>query len=229
MGPEIKNGNVTGPLNCIKVYLAKKNDEFYRLKVLTVDTNTDDKDTKTKELEAQGKILLHNEYVLLEILRSVEGIERCHGMFVDYVQDETSKSPSKSKHLNKRITLILDPVSDKLDWMNVNSSCHNVTLQEFISRHRLSEREALHIFYDIVKVVERIHQIGIIHRDLKLQNFLINVKTRKVTLSNFCLGKLLSSDDQLLLDQRGSPAYISPDILNGAYKGKPTDIWPVSR
>jgi serine/threonine-protein kinase 40 len=244
LGPEIKNGNVAGPLNCIKVYLAKKNDEFYRLKVLTVDTNTDDR--KTKELEAQGKILLHNEFVLLEILRSVPGIERCHGMFVDYVQDETTKSSLKTKTLNKRITLIFDPVCDKLDWMNVNSSCHNVTLQEFISRQRLSEREALLIFYDIVKVVERIHQIGIIHRDLKLQNFLINVKTRKVTLTNFCLGKLLSSDDQLLLDQRGSPAYISPDILNGAYKGKvssnqfhqqkiifnkfhfnlqPTDIW----
>lgn len=230
LGPEIKNGNLTGPLNCIKVYLAKRNEEFYRLKVLTVDTNTDDS-KQTKEV-VQGKILLHNEYLLLEILKSVPGIERCHGMLVDYVQDESgsNKTPTKSSSsssssgsrssMNKRITLILDPVSDKLDWMNVNGSCHNVTLQEYISRHRLSEREALLIFYDIVKVVERIHQIGLIHRDLKLQNFLINIRTKRVTLTNFCLGKLLSSEDQLLVDQRGSPAYISPEILNGAYKGK---------
>lgn len=39
------------------------------------------------------------------------------------------------------------------------------------------------------------------------------------------MGKLLSSDDMLLLDQRGSPAYISPDVLNGPYLGKPSDIW----
>lgn len=89
----------------------------------------------------------------------------------------------------------------------------------------MSEREALVIFYDIVKVVERIHRIGIIHRDLKLQNFLINLQTRRITLTNFCLGKLLSSEDQMLTDQRGSPAYISPEILNGAYRGKPTDVW----
>lgn len=223
LGPEIKNGNLTGPLNCIKVYLAKRNEEFFRLKVLTVDTNTDDS-KQTKEV-IQGKILLHNEYLLLEILKSVPGIERCHGMFVDYVHDDSAKTPTKgTRSLNKRITLILDPVSDKLDWMNVNSSCQNVTLQEYISRHRLSEREALLIFYDIVKVVERIHQIGLIHRDLKLQNFLINIKTKKVTLTNFCLGKLLSSDDQLLVDQRGSPAYISPEILNGAYKGKVSEL-----
>lgn len=203
------------------MYLAKRNEEFYRLKVLTVDTNTDDS-KQTKEV-VQGKILLHNEYLLLEILKSVPGIERCHGMFVDYVPQDEKPSPSKSstlRSLNKRITLILDPVSDKLDWMNVNSSCHNVTLQEYISRHRLSEREALLIFYDIVKVVERIHQIGLIHRDLKLQNFLINLRTKKVTLTNFCLGKLLTSEDQILVDQRGSPAYISPEILNGSYKGK---------
>lgn len=76
-------------------------------------------------------------------------------------------------------------------------------------------------------MVEKIHNKNIIHRDLKLQNFLINIlDIRQVTLTNFCLGKLLSSDEQLLVDQRGSPAYLCPEILNGGnYRGKPTDVW----
>lgn len=163
---------------------------------------------------------------MLEILKECPGIEKCHGMFIDYVQDEKPRMPARSKN-SKRVTLVLDAVSDKSceNWMNINQVNYNISLQEYISRHKMTEREALLIFYEIVKVVERIHSIGIIHRDLKLQNFLINLQTRSVTLTNFCLGKLLSSDDQMLLDQRGSPAYISPEILNGAYRGKPSDVW----
>lgn len=172
-------------------------------------------------------MLIHNEYVLLENLKGVAGVERCHGMLIDYFQDDKSKSPSKTKNLCKRITLVLDPVSDRgcENWMNINQINFNISLQEYISRHKTAEKEALLIFYEIVKVVEAIHSVGVVHRDIKLQNFLINLQTRRVTLTNFCLGRLLSSDDQMLLDQRGAPGYISADILNGAYKGKPTDIW----
>lgn len=36
LGPEIKGSN-TGPLNCIKTYLAIKDNAFYRLKVLQIE------------------------------------------------------------------------------------------------------------------------------------------------------------------------------------------------
>lgn len=218
VGPEIR-GNAAGPLTCIKTYLARKNEEFFKLKVLTIDSNEETK--QSKEL-IQGRMLIHTEYSLLEILKECPGVEKCHGMFIDYVHDDKSKSSARVRTPNKRITLILDAIADKSceNWMNINHSCYNISLQEYISRHKMMEREALQIFYEIVKVVERIHLVGIIHRDLKLQNFLINIQTRRVTLTNFCLGKLLSSDDQLLLDQRGSPAYISPEILQGKYRGK---------
>ena len=51
-------------------------------------------------------------------------------------------------------------------------------------------------------------------------------RSRKVTLTNFCLGKHLMNNNDLLKDQRGSPAYISPDVLSGKpYAGKPSDMW----
>lgn len=220
LGPELRGNNA---LHCVKTYVALKNDEFYKLKVLTTEPD----DVKQTKEVTQGKILLHNEYMLLDILKAVPGIEQCHGMFIDYVQDEKSKALSKAEKLRKRIILVFDAMSDKTaeNWMNLSERNYNISLQEYISRHKVSEREALTIFFEIVKVVERIHAVGIIHRDLKLQNFLINLQTRKITLTNFCLGKLLSSENQILTDQRGSPAYISPEILGAAYKGKPTDLW----
>ena len=58
-------------------------------------------------------------------------------------------------------------------------------------------------------------QRNVVHRDLKLGNMVLNEKTKEVTITNFCLGKHLLKDDELLVDQRGSPAYISPDVLSG--------------
>lgn len=43
-------------------------------------------------------------------------------------------------------------------------------------------------------------------------------RTHRITITNFCLGKHLVSEDDLLKDQRGSPAYISPDVLSGEFK-----------
>ncbi|XP_048210708.1 serine/threonine-protein kinase 40-like [Perognathus longimembris pacificus] len=48
----------------------------------------------------------------------------------------------------------------------------------------------------------------------------------EITITNFCLGKHLVSEGDLLKDQRGRPAYISPDVLSDRpYRGKPSDIW----
>lgn len=51
--------------------------------------------------------------------------------------------------------------------------------------------------------------------------FLCAYRTHRITITNFCLGKHLVSEDDLLKDQRGSPAYISPDVLSGELK---TDV-----
>ncbi|XP_075410094.1 serine/threonine-protein kinase 40 isoform X3 [Tenrec ecaudatus] len=69
-------------------------------------------------------------------------------------------------------------------------------------------------------------QKNIVHRDLKLGNMVLNKRTHRITITNFCLGKHLVSEGDLLKDQRGSPAYISPDVLSGRpYRGKPSDMW----
>jgi serine/threonine-protein kinase 40 len=97
-----------------------------------------------------------------------------------------------------------------------------VNLQQYVIKEkRLCEQETLQIFYDVAKTVRRLHDRNIVHRDLKLGNLVLNKFTYRVTITNFCLGKHLLSDKDLLRDQRGSPAYISPDVLSGKpYCGK---------
>merc|ERR1719357_1861752 len=124
----------------------------------------------------------------------------------------------------RRIVLVLDCLypndfTDEMDDL--------INLQHHVIREkRLSEKETLVIFYNVVKIVERLHARNVVHRDLKLGNVVLNLKSQEVTLTNFCLGKHLMNEKDLLKDQRGSPAYISPDVLSGKpYLGKPSDMW----
>nr|XP_058903182.1 serine/threonine-protein kinase 40 isoform X3 [Kogia breviceps] len=140
----------------------------------------------------------------------------------EIVEDtETSRMVKKMK---KRICLVLDCLCAH-DFSDKTADLIN--LQHYVIKEkRLSERETVVIFYDVVRVVEALHQKNIVHRDLKLGNMVLNKRTHRITITNFCLGKHLVSEGDLLKDQRGSPAYISPDVLSGRpYRGKPSDMW----
>ncbi|XP_043945631.1 serine/threonine-protein kinase 40 [Protopterus annectens] len=82
----------------------------------------------------------------------------------------------------------------------------------------LARKDGTDDFYQLKK--------NIVHRDLKLGNMVLNKRTHRIIITNFCLGKHLVSEDDLLKDQRGSPAYISPDVLSGKIgRPSPSDLW----
>ncbi|XP_077071156.1 NUAK family SNF1-like kinase 1 isoform X2 [Siphateles boraxobius] len=98
-------------------------------------------------------------------------------------------------------------------------------LYEYIQeKQRLSEDEARHFFGQITSAVHYCHKNGVVHRDLKLENVLLdkdlNVKLADFGLSNrFTRGRRLDTFC-------GSPLYASPEIVNGLpYHGPEVDCW----
>uniref|UniRef100_A0A2I3RUR2 Serine/threonine-protein kinase 40 n=1 Tax=Pan troglodytes TaxID=9598 RepID=A0A2I3RUR2_PANTR len=222
LGPRLGNSPVPSIVQC----LARKDgtDDFYQLKILTLEERGD-QGIESQE-ERQGKMLLHTEYSLLSLLHTQDGVVHHHGLFQDRTCEivEDTESSRMVKKMKKRICLVLDCLCAH-DFSDKTADLIN--LQHYVIKEkRLSERETVVIFYDVVRVVEALHQKNIVHRDLKLGNMVLNKRTHRITITNFCLGKHLVSEGDLLKDQRGSPAYISPDVLSGRpYRGKPSDMW----
>jgi len=63
------------------------------------------------------------------------------------------------------------------------------------------------------------HERGYAHRDLKLDNILMDPETKNIKLIDFGFS-LMSSDDQKLSVHCGTPHYMDPDIVRKApYNG----------
>ena len=133
----------------------------------------------------------------------------------------------KLNHPN--ITKILELFEDKDYILIIMEYINGGNLFSFVKKRRkVSEKTAKFLFKQIILGIKHIHSHNIVHRDIKLENILIDLNNN-IKICDFGIGRVLTSPDQLLFDQCGTPMYIAPEILlstkETGYKGFPVDIW----
>ena len=101
----------------------------------------------------------------------------------------------------------------------------SVSLHAFLKKkpgRRLDEAEARHIFQQVVEAVAYCHSKDVAHRDIKLDNILID-KDREVKLIDF--GFAYTANDPVR-SFCGTPSYMAPEIVTSReHKGSHTDVW----
>jgi len=92
-------------------------------------------------------------------------------------------------------------------------------------RKRLAEPEARKIFIQLLLGIEYMHDLGIIHRDIKLENVLFD-DDRNMKLVDFGFSVACRDPNKRLKIFCGTPSYMAPEIVQRQeYLGRPVDVW----
>eukprot|EP00027_Filamoeba_sp_ATCC50430_P017565 CAMPEP_0168566486 /NCGR_PEP_ID=MMETSP0413-20121227/14443_1 /TAXON_ID=136452 /ORGANISM="Filamoeba nolandi, Strain NC-AS-23-1" /LENGTH=426 /DNA_ID=CAMNT_0008598505 /DNA_START=272 /DNA_END=1550 /DNA_ORIENTATION=+ len=89
---------------------------------------------------------------------------------------------------------------------------------------RFNEKEVRFFAAELVLAIEHLHSCGVIYRDLKLENILLD-KDGHICLTDFGLSKELESISATTKTVCGTPTYLAPEILLGQPYGNSIDWW----
>lgn len=160
------------------------------------------------------------------------------------IKEKKVKYVNIEKHalnrLNNRpgIISLFFTFQDKYSLYFVLDYASNGELLTLIKKYgTLSEDCTRHFGAQILDAIKHMHNNGVIHRDIKPENILLDSKFR-IQITDFGTAKLLEKknhgepgeDVDYPVDVRarsfvGTAEYVSPELLESKYCGKPGDIW----
>ena len=142
---------------------------------------------------------------------------------------------SKLHHPN--IVTLLGISVKKKDILLVTEFVEGNSVQDLIDEETLLiESFKVGLIRDILKGVAYLHEVGVVHGDIKPGNILVSSKLNVAKLCDFGLGKLrqhaslsvasVTQGERIL---EGTPSYMAPEcIIHKAGATRPSDIWSLA-
>ncbi|TFY69360.1 hypothetical protein EVJ58_g468 [Rhodofomes roseus] len=190
-----------------------------------------------KELSSQ-KIRVVGNYTLGKVIGEGTygkvrlGVHRLTGTRVAIKQIPKAMSASLTREIHHHrqlhhphITQLYEVIATESNIWLVTELCSGGELFDFLAeKGRLNEEEARVIFGQLCLAVAYVHSKGIVHRDLKLENVLLDEHCR-LKLGDF--GFTREFERGILLETFcGTTGYASPEMLMAKkYLGPEVDVW----
>jgi len=147
-----------------------------------------------------------------------------HEHLTEYVKKEI-KVLSQLRHPN--IVQLYDVLVTQTDVCLVMELINgNELFEEIAKKGALDEDTARRYILQIISAIDYCHSIGVCHRDIKLENVVVDSETQTLKLLDFGFSRHLTS---FLKTAVGTPTYIAPEALSllpgQTYDGKAVDVW----
>jgi serine/threonine protein kinase len=149
----------------------------------------------------------------------------------------TKKSLKKDDMQNLKTEIAIQMSLDHPNILKMYGWCENATRIFLILEYapngnlfelwekkekRFTQQETVKYATQIAEALKYCHSKGVVHRDVKLENVLLNSKN-DIKICDFGSSALIEEGERLD-GQYGTPVYVSPEVLNENYDHK-TDIW----
>ncbi|MBD3422475.1 MAG: protein kinase [Chitinivibrionales bacterium] len=144
----------------------------------------------------------------------------------EYLQRFTLEARASARLHHQSIVQVFDAGEHNgLPWIAFQYIAGE-SLEDLLNREtRLLLERALRIGLDIASALEHAHGIGIVHRDVKPANILLQKDSEIAMLSDFGIAKApwatLTQEGSAL----GSPGYMSPEQIDGAKLDARSDLF----
>lgn len=114
--------------------------------------------------------------------------------------------------------------SDGLAYV-VLEMCHGPLLSHLERMHALTEETLKPIFRDMLLALDTCHAAGVVHRDVKPDNFLVGGPENTVKLCDFGLSAVCRGASGRPEGIFGTPPYMAPEMLRGDAYDTKVDLW----
>ncbi|EAR85533.1 kinase domain protein (macronuclear) [Tetrahymena thermophila SB210] len=98
--------------------------------------------------------------------------------------------------------------------------------ERFEVNRKFTESEVAFIVRKLLSALSHMHNLGIIHRDIKLENIMINESNLDVKILDFGLSRDFSQSQASILQSIvGTPLYVAPEVINEQPYDQKSDSW----
>lgn len=153
---------------------------------------------------------------------AIKEISKAAGNLIELRGEHTTMA-----HLqpHKNVVELLDFFEDRAFVHIVMEMCQGDMWTLIQNRHeKYSEADAAEMLKQIVRVVAHGHSLGVIHRDLKPDNFLVGLDGKTLKCTDFGFAVICPVLEYRDKGPLGTTEYLPPEAFRGVYSDK-SDIW----